>query len=275
MPTGRAAELGYELRLGSTSIKIGTGMLSIGRNPDCNLVLDSPKVSAHHALICLKDNLPMVFDLGSTSGVFVNGIRVRSERVLADGDKVLLGDRELRVVRVFASEPVASRAAETVPGYAAHTASETLKSATEEDRNLVEAVQLMGAVAEKLIDAGDSEKAVKMLGSRLISVLEAVRGGRLRDGKTIESAAFSSLRLAGAAMDPAWIDHVVLLYDALGELMPRGVIEVMHQVVPRARAIQLGLLRGYVTRMQESHRSEEERFLLQRLSAVERIVAGR
>lgn len=275
MPTGRAADLGFELRVGSASIKIGSGMLSIGRNPDCNLVLDSPRVSAHHALICLKDNVPMVFDLGSTSGVFVNGVRVRSECALADGDQVVLGDRELRIVRVFASDPVASRAAETLPGYAAQTASETLKSATEEDKNLVEAVQLMGAVAEKLIEGGDADKAVKMLGSRLVSVLEAVRRGRLRDAKTVESAAFSSLRLAGAALDPTWIDHVVLLYDALGELMPRGVIEVMREVVARVPQIQLGVLRGYVTRMQESPRTEEERFLLQRLTAVERAASGR
>lgn len=274
MATERADELGYELHFGTTTLRIGRGMLSIGRSADCNLVIDSPHVSPHHALVSLKDGAPMVFDLGSETGVFVNGKRVRSERALADGDLVVLGEQELRIVRGVPSERLASRAAETVPGYAAQQASETLKSASSEDRNLVEAVHLMTAVAEQLIDSGDAKKAVKMLGPRLVSVLAVVRAGRLRDPKTIEGSAYSALRLAGAANDPAWVNYVVLLYDALGEMMPRGVIEVMHQVVPKIHDIQLGILRGYVARMQDSNPSEEVRFLLQKLTGIERIVSG-
>jgi predicted component of type VI protein secretion system len=250
-------------------------MVSIGRSVDCNVVIDSATVAAHHALVSLKGGAPMVFDLGSEGGVFVNDQRIRSECPLVDGDRIRVGDAELRVVRGVPSQRLASRAAETVPGYGAHQPSETLKSASSEDRALVDAVQLMSEVAEQLIESGDAKKAVKMLGSRLVSVLEVVRAGRLTDPKTIESSAYAALRLAGAAQDAAWVNYVILLYDAVGEVMPRGVIEVLHAVVPRAQPLQLGILRGYLNRMRESKTSNEDKFLLQRLSSIERVVAGR
>ena len=59
----------------------------IGRAADCDLVLNEPDMSRHHALI---ENTPQglyLRDLGSHNGTFVNGVPVR-DTVLAHGDQL-------------------------------------------------------------------------------------------------------------------------------------------------------------------------------------------
>ena len=50
----------------------------VGRSRDCDLVLDDPNVSRHHAELRQEGGGWMVADLGSTNGIKVNGNRVES-----------------------------------------------------------------------------------------------------------------------------------------------------------------------------------------------------
>lgn len=61
----------------------------IGRGQDVNVHIDDPSVSRVHAEIVLS-NPPVIRDLNSTNGTFVNGKQV-NEAVLHDGAAVLLG----------------------------------------------------------------------------------------------------------------------------------------------------------------------------------------
>src|SRR5262245_33750554 len=48
----------------------------IGRNPECDIVLQPKSVSRKHAAIVRKDRGFVVKDMGSTRGTFVNGQRL-------------------------------------------------------------------------------------------------------------------------------------------------------------------------------------------------------
>lgn len=73
-------------------------LVSIGRAPDNDIVLQSPAVSRYHAKISYTDDGPPVLsDAGSTNGTYVNGEVVRTERPLGAGDLVYLGGFLLRV----------------------------------------------------------------------------------------------------------------------------------------------------------------------------------
>ncbi len=54
----------------------------IGRNPDCDLVLDQPQVSRRHARLSqVSDHVWLIEDLDSTGGTWVNGRRVKRAAV--------------------------------------------------------------------------------------------------------------------------------------------------------------------------------------------------
>ncbi|MBK8813696.1 MAG: FHA domain-containing protein [Acidobacteria bacterium] len=69
-----------------------TSRLRIGRAPDNEIVLDAPGVSRHHAELTYQGGeQPIISDLGSTNGTFVNGDVLRSPRLLQPSDWVTIG----------------------------------------------------------------------------------------------------------------------------------------------------------------------------------------
>jgi hypothetical protein len=69
-------------------------VVTIGRLPDRDIVLDDVGVSRLHAEVRRTGNSFRLVDLGSANGTVVNGNRV-AEHVLVDGDIIRLGDVEL------------------------------------------------------------------------------------------------------------------------------------------------------------------------------------
>ncbi|HVU12707.1 MAG TPA: FHA domain-containing protein, partial [Phototrophicaceae bacterium] len=57
-------------------------------------------VSRNHAVIRLKNRLLEIFDLGSSNGTSVNGVRLAPHQphVLRDGDEIMLGKMMIRVL---------------------------------------------------------------------------------------------------------------------------------------------------------------------------------
>ena len=53
------------------------GRLIVGRDPDCDIPIDAPQVSWHHAEIVSKQGRWVVRDLKSSNGVFLNGSRIK------------------------------------------------------------------------------------------------------------------------------------------------------------------------------------------------------
>jgi hypothetical protein len=74
---------------------MGVDQLTVGRQPDCDLVLEDPSVSKTHAVLRWDDASKRcsVQDTGSTNGTFLNAsIRVRKETILRDGDIISFGE---------------------------------------------------------------------------------------------------------------------------------------------------------------------------------------
>jgi hypothetical protein len=76
-------------------VVIAEDPVSIGRLPECDVVLSDPNVSRRHAEVRRRGNDFVVVDLGSTNGTKVNGAGVR-ERQLADGDEITVGGTHIR-----------------------------------------------------------------------------------------------------------------------------------------------------------------------------------
>jgi hypothetical protein len=73
------------------------GRTRIGREDDNHIVLDDERVSSHHALITVREEVYWLEDLGSTNGTFVGeDVRVMEPHALGDGESFRIGGMTLR-----------------------------------------------------------------------------------------------------------------------------------------------------------------------------------
>lgn len=83
--------------LGKT-IQLPEGNLTIGREKDCQLRIESGFVSRHHCLLRVDETGAYVRDLGSKNGTSINGTRLTTkEAVLRHGDLLTVGEVAFQV----------------------------------------------------------------------------------------------------------------------------------------------------------------------------------
>ncbi|MDE5834602.1 MAG: FHA domain-containing protein [Ruminococcus sp.] len=66
----------------------------IGRHASADIRLTDLSVSRYHAILTVADGVWTITDIGSKSGIFVNGTLVK-QRVLYENDVINLGNRKL------------------------------------------------------------------------------------------------------------------------------------------------------------------------------------
>lgn len=74
-------------------LPLRTGRQTIGRNPDNDIIIDEPSVSASHAWIIGQSRQFAIMNTLSTNGTFVNDKRIH-EAVLKHNDHVRFGQAE-------------------------------------------------------------------------------------------------------------------------------------------------------------------------------------
>src|SRR5262249_16177618 len=73
------------------NILLDKPILLLGRHPECDIQLNSRKVSRRHCCIAQVSTYLFVRDLGSTNGIRINGVRVLEGR-LKPGDELTVGN---------------------------------------------------------------------------------------------------------------------------------------------------------------------------------------
>jgi predicted component of type VI protein secretion system len=92
-------------------------IILIGRHPECDIQLESRKISRRHCCIAEVDKALSVRDLGSTNGIQINGSAVE-EGKLADGDELTIGNLRYQVKweeNDLPQRPVAAKPAAVPP----------------------------------------------------------------------------------------------------------------------------------------------------------------
>jgi len=93
----------YVEREGQERVRVVGDRFVIGRGPQCDLIIDSPRVSREHAALVREGMSYVLEDLGSSNGTFVGEERVTRQE-LQSGDVVRLGN-EVMLVVIRAAEP--------------------------------------------------------------------------------------------------------------------------------------------------------------------------
>src|SRR5713226_3089974 len=79
------------------NILLDKGIILLGRHAECDIQLNSRKVSRRHCCIAQVNTAHLVVrDLGSTNGIRINGVRVLEGR-LKPGDELTIGNFRYQV----------------------------------------------------------------------------------------------------------------------------------------------------------------------------------
>jgi hypothetical protein len=70
----------------------GSMQLTIGRSPDCDLVVHDTSVSKHHASVVWDGEEAILSELGSVNGTFINGLKMKDQWTLRDLDALVFGE---------------------------------------------------------------------------------------------------------------------------------------------------------------------------------------
>jgi hypothetical protein len=93
LPPGVRAQLTFLEGPGKGDVvNLEKGHNTLGRQKDCDVIINCPLASGKHAAIFFLDSLEWrIEDLGSKNGTLLNGSRVKGF-ALRSGDKILVGD---------------------------------------------------------------------------------------------------------------------------------------------------------------------------------------
>ncbi len=87
------------------TVPITSDVVTVGRHPDCDIVLDDMTVSRTHAELRRTGDRITITDLGSLNGTYVNREPV-DHAALADGDTIWIGKYRLSFrARAAVAEP--------------------------------------------------------------------------------------------------------------------------------------------------------------------------
>src|SRR5262252_9187458 len=78
------------------NIVLDKPILLVGRHPECDIQIESRKVSRRHCCIAQVADYLVVRDLDSTNGIRINGSRVQ-EGKLRHGDELTIGNHRYQV----------------------------------------------------------------------------------------------------------------------------------------------------------------------------------
>ena len=170
------------------AVELGRPM-RVGRDPTCEICLDSLAVSRMHAWFWIERGELWVEDLDSRNGVYVDGGKATRQRVDL-GMRVLLGDRVLTIV------PADGSRIDTTPVLIDDATSQRV---TDETTTVFEV--LLGRVRAAM-DGGDPLEVILDRLDRMLAGLEAAPAAI--DPRLLDTMSPLVDELAARAADPRW-----------------------------------------------------------------------
>jgi hypothetical protein len=248
--------LKHLLRYKHHDIELTEGKFVIGRAATCQLSLDDPLVSRHHAQLTVEGKDVSIEDLGSRNGVKINGRLVAGRYAVQDKDHILIGNQELKYIvrKEHMGDTLIQQATQRAPTFG-----------------------LLGILADKAFALGRADEAERLLTEQLDQVLADLEGGREVSSELFERATEYAMRLASAVGSARWIEYIFRAFTSVRRPFPAGIVDELYTLVRRVERVNLGALRTYIEVLRDNSATlgPAERFLLSRIEGLERLVAAK
>lgn len=243
----------YTLRYKQHDFDLAEGEFVVGRAETCELSLDDPMVSRNHGRLKVSQEEVRIEDLGSRNGVKVNGQRIQSARKLEHGDQIVIGSQEM--VLLLRRE----------------AAADTLVQPPERGAGF----GLLGALAEKALGLGRGDEAERLVGQQLDQLLGDVESGRNVPQEHIDRATDYALRLASFTQNARWTDYIFRMYSALRRPCAAPVVDELYTVLRKVQRPAPQILRTYLGVLRALELGPADRFLVNRIEGLERLIGAR
>jgi hypothetical protein len=295
----------FRLRYQATDLELPVGEFVIGRSSSCNLALDDALVSRRHAVLRVKPTSVSVEDLGSRNGVLVNGVKVDGQRVLKHLDRVAIGSQEIVLLelgrrrrqpptgditechacggRIQADESrcpscgtEAVRRSSTLAGATLEMKVPVVEADPEDVTRQATGFNLLAGIAHKALALGRYDEAERILGKHLEAMARRAEQGDPVSEKTLAEATPYTLRLAEGLRQGKWVDWVFKVHAAARAVPSGDTVDTLHKVVRAIGHSDPRALREYLTTMRPTREglSASDRFVLQRLEGLERVISA-
>lgn len=246
----------HVLRYKNHDIELSEGKFVIGRAATCQLSLDDPLVSRHHAQLTVEGDSVTVEDLGSRNGVKVNGELINRRYSVQDKDQIIIGGQELKYLtrRENMGDTLIQPATQRIPTFG-----------------------LLGILADKAFALGRADEAERLLTELLDQVLGDLEGGREVKPDLFDRATDYAMKLAIATGSARWVEYIFRAFGSVRRPCPAGFVDELYSLVRRIDRVNLGALRTYIDVLREHSGTlgPTERFLVSRLEGLERLVAAK
>jgi pSer/pThr/pTyr-binding forkhead associated (FHA) protein len=251
------------------------GLITVGRSPQCNLVIDSERVSRRHARISRRAEGPYVEDLGSSNGVFLNGSPIAGRCLLRAGDRITIGDKLIEVVELAESSVNMGEDRPTLVGASAvgaaaddddwdsdsFSGNKTLKG---------DSMGLLGGVVESMLDERDVDGAERLMTVRMRAVISELQAGASPSSEVLGAFTKLVLRLARATRKPSWLDFVLDVHDAVGRVLTLDAARQVNELASEIGPPDAGRVARYLSHAESWPLTPSDRFSLQRLESLVR-----
>lgn len=299
----------HRLRYQATDLELPEGEFVIGRSSSCNLSLDDALVSRRHAVLRVDGEGVRVEDLGSRNGVLVNGEKIEGEKRLRHLDRVTIGSQEMVLLEVGRDRRSAPATGESVPcsrcgalvearesfcrkcgAPAPHRGPVTLAGQTIELRSPIGVEQaeddditrqqsglaLLAGIADKALAMKRYDEAERILGKQLAALLVKAKNKAVGSEELVRDATAYALKLAEGLSKGNWIDWIFEMHTATRMVLSSADVEKLHSLVRQTRYDDPRALRAYLEaiRPRKQSMSAAERFVLQRLEGLERVISA-
>ncbi|HNS97025.1 MAG TPA: FHA domain-containing protein [Polyangiaceae bacterium] len=256
------AKRSLSLFLEGEEFVLDDGEYLLGRSPSCDIVVDDMLVSRVHARISVTEGMVVLRDAGSTNGVYVNAARIDLPTPLRDGDRILVGTKELSVfaVRVGSSSrssrPVVTNSSIPPPS---HNPTFELTE-DDDDRGFsptekTEAFTQLSILARSMMDIGETDGAIHLLSGYFDKMLHAAREGRTVSVGIVEAACRFAMEFAEAKHDPKWVDYVLEIHLNLRKPMTADLIDDLCKLRRKEIRYDPDLLLFYKAALQQTEPS--------------------
>jgi hypothetical protein len=227
------------------------GILEIGRDPQCAIVLDSMAVSRVHARIRGAGTALVIEDLASRNGVYVNAARITAPTVLRLGDRITIGDRMLAITAAHRCRHSTQTARVNRNGAGSGPQPTVIHA-------LITAVQ--AATAEGRLPEATSGLAL------LCDTVASTPDPRAMAPGIVDDVTGEILRVVRATQDPKWLEQLFRLrHRSEAPLDPR-ITEDLAERITEMPAAPDEERRAYVCWLQKQPLRFTERIALKHLA---------